>query len=82
MAAGKKTGGGSRKGIPNKVGADLRGMVEGALSAVGGMTYLQEQATANPTAFLTLVGKCLPKVVEGNPDKPLTGRIILDFGGG
>ncbi len=65
MATGKKTGGGSRKGVPNKVTADLREMIKGALDAVGGQRYLEKQASDNPTAFLTLVGKTLPKELTG-----------------
>lgn len=66
MAKGAKTGGGSRKGRPNKVTADLRGLVLAALAGAGGRSYLQRQAEENPGAFLSLVGKCLPKDVNLN----------------
>ncbi len=71
MAKGKKTGGGSRKGVPNKVNADLRAMIHGALTKAGGQTYLLKQARENPTAFLTLVGKTLPKEMTGADGAPL-----------
>jgi len=35
-------------------------MILGALNEVGGMDYLAQQATANPAAFMTLLGKVLP----------------------
>jgi hypothetical protein len=52
--------GGSRKGIPNKVGADIKEMVTTALNMVGGARYLARQAEKNPAAFMGLVGKVLP----------------------
>lgn len=68
MASGKKTGGGSRKGKPNKVSADLKAMIQGALDDVGGQKYLAQQARENPSAFLTLVGRTLPKELAGAVD--------------
>lgn len=59
--------GGRKKGTPNKVNAALKDMILGALHAEGGQQYLQEQARANPNAFLTLIGKVLPTEVTG-PD--------------
>lgn len=67
MAKGAKTGGGSRKGRPNKVTADVKAMILEALDGVGGVKYLQRQANESPAAFLTLVGKVLPLTVA-NPD--------------
>lgn len=64
---GKKTGGRS-KGTPNIVTAELRGMIEQALHEEGGVTYLRTQAQDNPTAFLALVGKCLPKDMNVKAD--------------
>jgi hypothetical protein len=63
--------GGSRKGIPNKVTADVKAMILQALSDAGGAAYLLEQANGNPNAFLTLVGKVLPLTVSGDKDNPL-----------
>lgn len=68
---GQPKTGGRKKGVPNKVNADLKGMILTALSDVGGKDYLVEQAKENPTAFLTLVGKVLPKEVHVD----LTARI-------
>ncbi|MBV8800984.1 MAG: hypothetical protein JO208_14405 [Alphaproteobacteria bacterium] len=35
-------------------------MILGALSALGGQRWLEEQAGKNPVAFMTLLGKVLP----------------------
>jgi hypothetical protein len=56
--------GGRQKGTPNKLSGDVRAMILAALNEVGGHSYLVEQARANPTAFLTLVGKILPMQVN------------------
>ena len=68
-------GKGRPKGSPNKVTADVKAMVLAALDQAGGVGYLLEQANANPTAFLTLVGKVLPLTVSGDPENPLVHRI-------
>jgi hypothetical protein len=65
MAKGLKSGGGSRKGKPNKATAALKDMILAALDRAGGVEYLYEQSQANPTAFLTLIGKVLPMQVTG-----------------
>lgn len=56
--------GGRVKGTPNKLTASLKEMIRGALDAVGGQKYLEEQARENPTAFMTLLGKLLPSEVS------------------
>ena len=57
-------GSGRRKGTPNKVTKELREMITGALDDVGGQAYLKQQAAENPQAFLSLLGRCLPKDVK------------------
>lgn len=52
-------------------------MVLVALDAVGGATYLAEQARKNPVAFLNLVGKVLPLTIANADDKPL--RITFEW---
>src|SRR3954452_8994128 len=80
MAAPKGTRppGGSRKGVPNKISADVRAMVLAALDRAGGENYLLEQATANPRAFLSLVGRILPTQVTGKDDAPLIPERAAD----
>jgi hypothetical protein len=70
---------GSRKGVPNKVTAELKQMILGALDGVGGQEYLQRQADENPVAFMTLVGKVLPLTVTGTGKN---GDITVRWGDG
>lgn len=79
MAKGTKTGGGSRKGVPNKVSADVKAMILTALDKAGGAQYLLAQAQTNPNAFLTLVGKVLPMTVAGDPENPLMTGLTVTF---
>ena len=65
--AKRPEGAGRQKGSPNKVTADLRQMILGALDKAGGEAYLQRQADENPASFMTLIGKVLPTQVS-NPD--------------
>ncbi len=58
------------KGATNKVNGLLKDMILQALSNVGGTSYLETQATANPTAFMTLVGRVLPMQVKEGGDDP------------
>lgn len=58
--------GGSRKGRPNKITADVKAMILAALDKAGGVDYLLKQAQTNPNAFLTLVGKVLPMTVNAS----------------
>lgn len=67
--------GGRVKGTPNKVTGALKEMILEALDNKGGVEYLERQAEANPTAFLTLVGKVLPMQVSGDPDAPVIHEI-------
>ena len=79
MAKGTKTGGGSRKGVPNKVSADVKAMILTALDKAGGAQYLLAPAQTNPNAFLTLVGKVLPMTVAGDPKNPLMTGLTVTF---
>ncbi len=80
-------GKGRPKGSPNKITADLKRAILEAAEAAGreGGTvgYLTTQATTNPAAFMTLLGKVLPTTIGGDPDNPLqtTTRIELVAGG-
>jgi hypothetical protein len=78
MAIGKKTGGGSRKGVPNKVTKELKEMILGALDGAGGQAYLQRQADENPVAFMGLVGKVLPAQLKADVkgDMSLTVEVV------
>ena len=71
---------GRPKGVPNRVTSDLRLMVLQALEQAGSVAYLQRQANENPSAFMALLGKILPKEVSiAGSDRPLL--IIKDYTG-
>lgn len=74
-----KPRGASRKGIPNRVTKELKDMILGALDDAGGQKYLSAQAIENPAAFLSLIGKVLPKDINhgGQSDNPIVQSIIL-----
>lgn len=72
MAKSSTSGQGRPKGSKNIHTANIKAMIEGALSEVGGQKYLEQQAIENPVAFMGLIGKILPKDVNlggqnGNP---------------
>lgn len=74
MAKGRKTGGGTRKGVPNKLTTSLKDAIQAAANAAHpeGMTgYLTQQAQTNPNAFLSLLGRTLPKEITGGEGQPL-----------
>ena len=73
MAAPKGTRppGGSRKGIPNKLTADVRAMIIAALDRVGGQDYLVQQAQDNPKAFMSLLARLIPSQITGKDETPL-----------
>ena len=77
MAAPKGTRppGGSRKGIPNKLTADVRAMILAALDDAGGEEYLVQQARDNPKAFMSLLGRLMPTQVVGKDDTPLSAEL-------
>lgn len=57
----KRAGKGRPPGARNKLGPQIKEMVEGALADAGGRDYLVKQARKNPKAFLALVGKLIPR---------------------
>ena len=77
MARGRKTGGGSRKGRPNKVTADLKAAILNAFDEVGGVSYLARVAREHPQVFCTLLGKVLPTQINGNVVGALTLEALV-----
>ena len=69
--------GGSRKGVPNKVNADVKAMILEALHHAGGAEYLCMQAYDNPKAFMALLGRVLPMTVANPDGGPLTGVVLI-----
>lgn len=68
--------GGRAKGTPNKVTADLKGAILGALDKVGGQAYLERVAKEQPQVFCSLLGKVLPTTLAGDPTQPLAIRLV------
>ena len=64
-------GPGRPKGCKNKIPSDLKQMILGALENKGGQAWIEDQMDANPTAFMTLLGKVLPTQIQGDPNAPL-----------
>lgn len=69
-------GKGRVKGIPNRVTKELKDMILGALEAKGGQRWLQDQMDANPSAYMTLLGKIIPLQVTGKDGAPLVQPVI------
>ena len=63
---GNKLAIGRPKGVPNKINIEIRDMIRQALDAAGGVSYLTRQASANPVAFMGLVGRCMPSNITNN----------------
>ena len=78
MTKGYKTGG-RLKGTPNRFTVDLRQMILRALSEVGGHEYLMRQAGQNPTAFVALVGKVVPKQLSPEEIRPVERPKMSDL---
>lgn len=76
-------GKGRVKGVPNKVTNDVRQMLLASLNAVGGQQYLEEQATANPKAYLSLISKVIPQEVKsqitGSDGGPIQHSVKVRF---
>ena len=65
----KPPGSGRKPGSLNKLTVELRQMILGALSDVGGQAYLARQAEENPQAFLSLLGRVLPKEIKAQVER-------------
>lgn len=51
------------KGTPNKITATVKEAVERSFHRVGKKNYLDWLAYENPSAYVTLVSKCIPSAV-------------------
>jgi hypothetical protein len=71
--------GGRVKGTPNKITKELKQMVLEALERKGGTDYLMAQADANPSAFMTLLGKVLPMTIAGDPRNPVVHEVRVSL---
>lgn len=82
MPRGKPKGatktGGRQKGTPNKVTAALKEMILEAAELAGNdmggggtVQYLRTQATLQPAAFMSLLGRVLPMQISGDAENPI-----------
>lgn len=69
-------GPGRPPGSPNKLTADIRKAIAAAFDKVGGVDYLVKQANENPQAFMTLLGKALPKELTGEGGGAISIRVV------
>ena len=67
---------GRPKGSQNKATKALKEMILGALDDAGGQDYLMRQATENPAAFMTLIGKVLPATINADLNGELKTTVI------
>lgn len=70
--------GGRQKGVPNKINADLKGMILGALQAVNGEEYLRRVAEVDPRTFCALLGRVLPMTIANADDKGFIVKVITN----
>jgi hypothetical protein len=69
---GKRPGAGRKKGVPNKLTANVKAAIMAAFAAAGGKDYLVKVAKTDPRTFCTLLGKLLPTQVTGDAaDEPV-----------
>ena len=60
--------GGRKKGVPNKVTADVRHAINEAFDRAGGVDYLVNLAASDARTFCTLLGKIIPTQIAGDED--------------
>lgn len=75
---GKRQGAGRKAGVPNKLNADIKDMIMGALQDAGGQSYLARQAEDNPAAFMGLVGKVIPKDLKVDANGQMTFTVVTN----
>jgi len=76
MAKSRTSGQGRPRGVPNRINRDLREMILGALSDVGGAAYLARQAETSPAAFMALLGRVLPLQMAGDGGGAVTIQVV------
>lgn len=76
---GRPKTGGRKKGVTNKVNAEIKELIRGALDEVGGQAYLVDQALNNPVSFLALVGKILPKDINQKVEGTISLAMVNEF---
>lgn len=74
-------GKGRKKGVPNKITANLKEAILEAAKLAGGdggtVAYLRMQAGLNPGPFMALLGKVLPIQMQGDEDHPF--KMVVEW---
>ena len=68
---GRRSGAGRKKGVPNKLTADVKAAIMQAFNEVGAAEYLRKLARSDPRTFCTLLGKVLPTQVTADSNNPI-----------
>lgn len=63
-------------GSKNSKSNELKNAVLASFDRVGGIEYLEKQAIANPTAYMALIGKIMPKEVEMQINRSLLEEVV------
>jgi hypothetical protein len=78
----KPANGGRKKGVPNKVPAEVKVAVQMAFEKVGGYRYLMTVAEKQPQVFCTLLAKIIPTEVKaeitGANGGPLVTEVVIE----
>ncbi len=79
MAKGRKTGGGSRKGRPNKISASIREAVAAVFANLGDIDGMTVWAQQNQTEFYKIAARLIPveQKITGDDDQPLAIRVAF-----
>lgn len=81
MTIGRKTGGGSRKGVPNKITASIKAAFEEAFKHLQttDTANLKAWAEKNPSEFYRLSSKLIPAAVNLQGDVRTAIKIVSEF---
>jgi len=74
---GRRPGAGRKPGVPNKIQMSVKEMVLGALHELGGQKWLKKVAAEDPKAFIPLITRCMPTVIAGDPENPLSHAVAF-----
>lgn len=69
---GPNAGKGRKKGVPNKITADMRAIALAAFHKGGGEDWLVEQMSKNPAAMLSLFKALIPSQVNATVEQHTT----------